>query len=502
MANKFIGLEDAATQLGISKDQLNEIRESGKVRAYRDGASWKFRTEEIDSLVEDIKSGNLPSGIDLGDSISLDSDESTGLSSLALASESDSIEIDEPAEKKEASAEVSDLDLAALDEPTVEAEGDDDNESILLSEEELGDSPDRPPSTIIGRSQLRNEPSDDDLQFASPDEAAGMSDVRLADDDDLLGASGSGAGKFEDLEELEFDLEAESSRILEAQDIAAAQAAAKSAAEESAVKPKADAPSGMGSELSLESLDEGSSASGAPAASDAFSLAADEDDELELDLAASDAGLQSGSDLQSDGSDDMVLDASDDDFTLSGGDSGINLKPSDSGLALDDGSFALGGSSLGSSLDLGDSLAASGDSLAIGGASEVSLEGSTAFASSPDFNLQPSDDGDDEDEDDSSQIIALDAVEEPGLEEDDEVQLTDASAVTMGVPGATASPVMAQEAVFPVWIVAFLGLSAMLMAVSAIMAADLLRTMWAWDEPYSLGSPLIEGFLGLIGMNN
>ncbi|TWT35791.1 hypothetical protein KOR34_06850 [Posidoniimonas corsicana] len=505
MANKFIGLDDAATQLGISKDKLNEIRESGAVRAYRDGVSWKFRTEEIDSLGEDIKSGNLPSGIDLGESISLESDESTGLSSLSLAPASDlDVEVtEEPAKKEEPSAGASDLDLEMLDEPTVAAEADDDNESILLSEDELGDSPDRPPSTIIGRSQLRDEPSDDDLLLASPDNAAGMSDVRLADDedvDDLLGAAKSAAAsKFEDLEELEFDLEAESSRILEAQDVAAAQAAASKAKQE---KEAAADPSGLGSSLELASDDAGSKAgdTGVHEAksgqSSAFSLASDEDDELELDLAASDAGLQP------DGSDDLVLDSSDDDISLSGGDSGINLKPSDSGLALDDESFALGGSAIGSSLDLGDSLASSGDSLAIGSsASEVSLEGSTAFASSPDFNLQPSDDGDDEDEDDSSQIIALDAVEEPG-DEDDEVALTDASAVVVGVPGAQASPVIAQEAVFPMWIVAFLGLSAMLMAVSAIMAADLLRSMWAAEESLTLQSPLIQGFLGLIGLNN
>ena len=50
MAQKFTSLEDAATQLGISKDRLNQLREAGKVRAYRDGASWKFRSDDIDKL--------------------------------------------------------------------------------------------------------------------------------------------------------------------------------------------------------------------------------------------------------------------------------------------------------------------------------------------------------------------------------------------------------------------------------------------------------------------
>ena len=45
MSQKFISLDDAATQLGVPKETLNKLREAGDLRAYRDGASWKFRTE-------------------------------------------------------------------------------------------------------------------------------------------------------------------------------------------------------------------------------------------------------------------------------------------------------------------------------------------------------------------------------------------------------------------------------------------------------------------------
>src|SRR3954465_1545202 len=51
MAQKFPSLDDAADQLGVSKDRLTKLREAGKERAYRDGASWKFRSEDIDKLV-------------------------------------------------------------------------------------------------------------------------------------------------------------------------------------------------------------------------------------------------------------------------------------------------------------------------------------------------------------------------------------------------------------------------------------------------------------------
>src|SRR4029079_6918989 len=50
MAQRLTSLEEAATQLSISTERLNTLREAGKVRAYRDGASWKFRSEDIEKF--------------------------------------------------------------------------------------------------------------------------------------------------------------------------------------------------------------------------------------------------------------------------------------------------------------------------------------------------------------------------------------------------------------------------------------------------------------------
>ena len=50
MAQKFFSLEEAADQLGISKDRLLALREANKVTGYKDGASWKFRSEAIEKL--------------------------------------------------------------------------------------------------------------------------------------------------------------------------------------------------------------------------------------------------------------------------------------------------------------------------------------------------------------------------------------------------------------------------------------------------------------------
>ncbi len=50
MAQRLISLEEAADQLGISKDRLNAASRSEQSSGLRDGASWKFRSEDIEKL--------------------------------------------------------------------------------------------------------------------------------------------------------------------------------------------------------------------------------------------------------------------------------------------------------------------------------------------------------------------------------------------------------------------------------------------------------------------
>ncbi|MEN0111707.1 MAG: helix-turn-helix domain-containing protein, partial [Planctomycetota bacterium] len=74
MSQKFISLDDAAAQLGVSKDRLNQLREAGDLRAYRDGASWKFRTEEIEKLEAEGVPGDDASAEDVP-TLSLEDDD-------------------------------------------------------------------------------------------------------------------------------------------------------------------------------------------------------------------------------------------------------------------------------------------------------------------------------------------------------------------------------------------------------------------------------------------
>ncbi|MEO1496636.1 MAG: helix-turn-helix domain-containing protein [Planctomycetota bacterium] len=429
MAQKFTSLEEAADKLGVSKDRLNELREAGDLRAYKDGAGWKFRTEDIDKMADEGVPG-------------------------AAATDDD------------------DDDLVLGVEPLADG---DDAESILLAEDDLDVAPSRPPSTIIGK----NEMSEDD-------------DLTLASESSLAAESTDAGGSFAELEELELDLEAASSRILDAGDVSAAQKAVEQSQE----------PSQPSSDLALD------------------------DDDLDLDLdMGSDAAGQTGElpslsgaepsggsslALDTDGSDDDLVLGDGSDVSLASGDSGINLAPSDSGIALDDVPLDLAGSAIGSALDLAALSAVAqqkdadaGDSLAAG----------DSLSSGDDFLLTPGDDGD-EDEEDSSQVVALSDV---GVTDDDPVAFDavddgDDDSADLGFTeagddfggGVEAAPAAAAAAVggaseFPTWVVVMLGLSLVTMTLCGIMTLDLIGTMWSWKEPYTVNSALMDGIRGLFG---
>jgi len=68
MAGKLISLNEAASMLGVSPDRLNELRQSNDIYGYRDGASWKFKQEDLERLKESLGGGGSGggSGLNLG----------------------------------------------------------------------------------------------------------------------------------------------------------------------------------------------------------------------------------------------------------------------------------------------------------------------------------------------------------------------------------------------------------------------------------------------------
>jgi excisionase family DNA binding protein len=537
MAQRLTSLEEAATQLGISTDRLNALRESGKVRAYKDGASWKFRSEDIEKFAAEGIPTIDPSASDLAldlddedDDFKFPADSSGSLKAppstdpdLALADEEKpAAPADKPAAEPVAESAGSDLSLDSeemvagpasdvsiedVDEPTVAGldEGSDDalaldddgsidinTDSILLSEAELGDSLGRPPSTIIGKADLD---LDADLDLSPLDKGAGpASDVRLAGESDLLPVGDedlldlpSPSGNFEGLEELEVDLEAESSRILAPDDVAKAQAAAKKAAGSSKKSAAPKKPGAM-SDLDLAPLD--SQLGGVS--------------DVGVGKEGSSGALAGLSALELDDDDDQVLgDGSD--VTLSGESSGINIiSPSDSGLALDEVPLDLSGSApIGSSLDLG-----MGSSISESSASLEPLAINVGPDSKVgDFQLTPLGDEDGDEEKDSSQIIALDEISEESagtpltgggfseagmMSEDFGMGLTPGTAPVVLAPAGAETP-------FSIWNVVALAGCVLLLGLCGMMTYDLLRNIWSWDGVGKINSSLLQALNPFLG---
>lgn len=516
MEQKFVSFEDAVEKLGISAERLHSLREEGQLRAYRDGKSWKFRTDEIQNMVESgVPDAPPPSDIglvspdELVEATPIKTDEDDLELSLVDEDELDSSAPSADAEKKsdEPAGEGSDLDLElGLDDTDAvrgdkELDGLDDtvttgsdveldlelpeagpSDSILLSEETLGESVGSP-STIIGKDKIGSD--DDDLELAldddSDDDDANVSDVKLAPPsagasdvlssgvagsgvlDDLAGATG-GTSAFKDLDEI--DLAAESGPALENEKEAAA-----------------------GSELELEDLElEGASDAGSAADSGEIELAGDDD------LILSDSG---GSDL-----------------TLDSGDSGINLiSPSDSGVALDDIPLEMGGSAILSSLSLEGSdpeISLIGDDAGAGAGSGD--EPIAELQTDDDFQLTPLSEGAAEEGDSSSQVIALDADiddfsegaavldDDDFAEEDDGVVLSEdfaeAPAGELEVGYAPAPVSASPETPYTVANILGLGSSALLLILAGTMMLDMMRYIWSWDETFTLNSALMEAILG------
>ncbi|TWU27324.1 helix-turn-helix domain-containing protein [Bythopirellula polymerisocia] len=536
MEQKFYSFDDAIEKLGISADKLNELRESGMLRAYRDGSSWKFRGDEIEGMVEEgVPDVPPPSDIGLIDPDELvaaepledlDLDDELGLADeveQASSPEPDESAVDlrladtdalsagselELVEQEDTvTAETSDVDLEALDRSS------DASDSILLSEEELGESVSESLSTIIGRKELE----DADLELELADDVTDEEDTKLSSSDasDIHSSKISGSGvldddddlssakrKFEDLEELEIDLAAESSLALSADDLETGEEKSK----KSLVSNKGDSDLRLDDEEQEDDANMGSTDVPLEELS-GVTLQSDEGSGSELDLAVDD---------------DLILaESGGSDLTLDSGDSGINLiSPSDSGLALDDIPLDVGGSAILSSL----SLEGSDPEISLlgGGSSLSSLSGdsSAELQTDDDFQLTPLSEGGLDDGDSSSQVIALDAdlggfEEEVGAgvlegdaftaDEDEGVVLSEdfgdspVGELGMGTyAGAAAMP--AAEGQYTLGNILLLFAPAILLVLAGIMMLDMVRNIWSWDENYSLNSSMLDALLGMFGL--
>ena len=242
------------------------------------------------------------------------------------------------------------------------------------------------------------------------------------------------------------------------------------------------------------------------------------------------------------------------DVTLDAEGSGINLaSPADSGLSLEDEPLELGGSDIGSSLELPED----DDFISLDNIADP--EDATQLKQDEEFLLSPSDDLEieGEDSDSGSQVIALEDSEafdpdqatmlqpnEGGAAPAGQDLVADAAlaggaaaagmaagAVAGAAPGvqpgmqqpgaapgmqptmaggmpqpagapAAMMPAEIQEAPYSIWNVLALLIVVMILSLTGMLMTDLIRNMWSWEGDYAATTSIMDGIIDMLGFNN
>lgn len=79
MAEKYLAVEEVANILGITNAEVIAATTQGRLRGFKDGSSWKFRSEDVNKYAEELKNAvSIDDDDDFGygDDYDLDDDES------------------------------------------------------------------------------------------------------------------------------------------------------------------------------------------------------------------------------------------------------------------------------------------------------------------------------------------------------------------------------------------------------------------------------------------
>src|SRR5262245_50328805 len=60
MSKKYLSIEEAAAQVGVSAAELNRLREKGQIRAFADRGTWKFKEEDVEKLARSRQADSDP----------------------------------------------------------------------------------------------------------------------------------------------------------------------------------------------------------------------------------------------------------------------------------------------------------------------------------------------------------------------------------------------------------------------------------------------------------
>ncbi len=483
--SNLIDSKQAAQTLGVSEDQLNEMRLSGEIHAVRDGAGWKFKSDEIERVAEEKGISSSDGDVtDVDDELDLSGLEPDGASGLDLDLEagdaSDAPTAIGTLEQFE-SEPAGESGLSLSDDPEVDDStiGDDDDVLVPSESDVLDGLADGSDAGVLGG-------SDKDVLGTSTDS-----------DKDVLGGSGTGSdvALVPDANGSGLNLVADSSAdVLGGSDVSLDEGGTGDA--------------GTGPNLGSGELDfEGSDIGIVSDVSLDDDLALGEEEEDELTIGDDD-------ELALDEDDELVLDGGSD-VTGGAGDTGINLtSPSDSGLNLEEEPLDLAGSSV-SSLELPED-----DDIIDLDDLEAGPDEATQLKMDEDFQLAPSADAEaDDDEDSGSQVIALedseafeqalpeaamDAVEPIVGEQTDELEtaLDESEVASVAKPALPDSALTAgrPELPYSVWNVLSLLAIVVILALTGMLMTDCIRNMWSWDSTYTASTPIMDTMIRMFGM--
>ena len=452
--SNLIPLEDAARLLGLSVEKLSEMRSNSEIFGYKDGASWKFKMQEIERVADEfdlkLTTAAGPAADDL--SLSIDDDDGFQLSDSAdlVIDDDDSLEIDMANAPTVNPVGDSELQLA----------GDDDSEELMLSHDSEIDLADDDSGAIAAS----GEGTADLLATTGQSDD---SEIRLADDEDAASIASSGEGTADLLAADPNELSFGSSDIKLASD-ADAQSAGDSG-------PATN-------ELLQDFEDDGD-------------LLMSEDDLFEDDLVIQESHEDSF-DLSSDfeSSDDVIIESD------SSAESAVLEVSEDSDFSLSDSGLV--------------ELAEDSDDMIVLD-EPAPLEDATQLGDD-DFNLTPVEEA--MDMEDGSQVIALedadmydeasatllspsDEMEAAPMLTDDAMAVDDFGAFDAGAMAAGAipgAPGALPETPYTVWQVASLGLVTALLGFGGIVAYDLARNLWLPQDQIITGG-LLPSIVSLFG---
>jgi hypothetical protein len=444
MARNLVDQEEAARILGVGLEEINALRDRKELFPYRDGQTWKYKLDDLERL------------------------------------------------KQERTEAKSDSWLGSSDAASIPLEVNEDVESILLSEKELGPGGRNTSSTIIGKSGQNIPSSENDIQLA-PIPGEGTSDVGLS-----AMKSGTGSDVKLVLSPSDSAKKRETSSSLSDLTINLAPVGGSSKKGGSSMtggsskKAGSDLLSSAEAELRFAEAGAGSSTKGGKPGSDKSKRAEIKRPDFDDDLELADEDVLSGKP----GSD----------ITSGATDSGINLvDPKDSGISLEQ-PLELGGSAV-ELMELGEA-----DVISLEDSADV--EGATQLRSDDDFLLTPVQESSIDESDSGSQVIALDSEEDVGsgaftpassgmvamLEEDTggyEGAAMPAGSLSAG-PALLSTP-QVPEAPFSGWNVLGLVCCVLLLLMTGMVMQDTIRNIWKWDTPYPINDTLMTSVEKSIG---